>query len=409
MNTQLFIDSKAPESYNQGCWLDLSQRLAWLLKRELNASCGDPYFYFNSLQAPCFIDTNIELNVLFSGDYYHGEQFVTRYIEKCYWVIYKCEVNNITYFFVMCIDDFSEEIMSYHSSQPRLYNKRQLVAQRKQIETYLIDVEQQGEKCTYLAPYRLPNTVATSNAVYAQLSEKNTAQGQKTKMQPRHVNLYANKLAYQLPLSLLKSLLPGVITNKEGRKMWDQEQYIKAWGIASSAHNTQFMQGSVAGSKIPYINHISLVTMEVMSAIAQSQTEKESLYQPITDPDLAVVCALLHDTIEDTEVTFDDIIESFDETIAQGVLALTKNTNLPTKREQMLDSLARIKAQPLEISMVKLADRITNLQPPPHYWSKEKINNYREEATLILEELGNANEYLAHRLANKIEAYQQYC
>ena len=56
-----------------------------------------------------------------------------------------------------------------------------------------------------------------------------------------------------------------------------------------------------------------------------------------------------------------------------------------------------------------MADRITNLQPPPHYWTKEKINNYREEAQLILDTLGSANEYLAQRLADKIENYQQYC
>jgi (p)ppGpp synthase/HD superfamily hydrolase len=59
--------------------------------------------------------------------------------------------------------------------------------------------------------------------------------------------------------------------------------------------------------------------------------------------------------------------------------------------------------------MVKMADRITNLQPPPHYWTKEKINNYREEAQLILDELGKANEHLAKRLADKIQNYQQYC
>jgi (p)ppGpp synthase/HD superfamily hydrolase len=38
--------------------------------------------------------------------------------------------------------------------------------------------------------------------------------------------------------------------------------------------------------------------------------------------------------------------------------------------------------------MVKLADRITNLQPPPGYWDAEKIERYREEGRAILNELG---------------------
>ena len=75
----------------------------------------------------------------------------------------------------------------------------------------------------------------------------------------------------------------------------------------------------------------------------------------------------------------------------------------------MLDSLVRIQKQPLEISMVKMADRITNLQPPPAHWTKDKIRNYRDEAQLILETLGTKNEYLAQRLKEKIDNYQQYC
>lgn len=42
------------------------------------------------------------------------------------------------------------------------------------------------------------------------------------------------------------------------------------------------------------------------------------------------------------------------------------------KKLQMQDSLRRIKSQPREVWMVKMADRITNLQPPPGHWSEEK-------------------------------------
>ena len=81
---------------------------------------------------------------------------------------------------------------------------------------------------------------------------------------------------------------------------------------------------------------------------------------------------------------------------------------MPSKVEQINDSIERIRKQPKEIWMVKLSDRITNLQHPPKNWDKEKITKYGDEAILILENLGKANQYLAGRLKIKIAEYRQY-
>ncbi len=180
-------------------------------------------------------------------------------------------------------------------------------------------------------------------------------------------------------------------------KIWDQDKYIAACNYASVAHKGQL----VPGTELPYINHIANVAMEVMSAIAISSAVK--------NPDISVQCALLHDTIEDTEITYDMLLERFGEKIASGVQSLTKDKKLESKQEQMADSLGRIMEQPLEVWMVKLADRITNLQPPPSHWTKEKTIRYREEAKKILGVLGSCDAYLASRLQNKIESYRAYC
>ncbi len=177
---------------------------------------------------------------------------------------------------------------------------------------------------------------------------------------------------------------------------WNQDTYIKAWNYASAAHDGQL----VPGTNIPYINHIGLVAMEAMGAIAQSDE--------ISSPDLLVLCALLHDTIEDTEISFEGLEKEFGSNVARGVMALSKNKNFPTKEEQMADSLHRIKNEPKEIWMVKLSDRITNLQPPPKHWNKAKITKYKNEAIAILKELGEANNFLAVRLGHKIDEYQKY-
>jgi (p)ppGpp synthase/HD superfamily hydrolase len=128
---------------------------------------------------------------------------------------------------------------------------------------------------------------------------------------------------------------------------------------------------------------------------------------PDADGDLAIQCAVLHDIIEDTNATYDLVAESFGKAVADGVMALSKDLTLP-KIEQMADSLRRIRKQPREIWMVKMADRIANLDPPPHYWDDAKIEAYRQEAIAIHDALHTANAALANRLQEKIEQYTHF-
>lgn len=175
---------------------------------------------------------------------------------------------------------------------------------------------------------------------------------------------------------------------------WSPDRYLSAWNFAAAAHGDQ----KVPGSDIPYINHIGSVAMEVMNAVARSD-------RGVLDPNLAVQCALLHDVIEDSSVGIEEIRDRFGAAVADGVLALTKDLSIP-KKDQMRESLERIAQQPYEVWMVKMADRITNLQPPPPHWSMAKTRAYREEARLILERLGHANPTLATRLEEKILHYE---
>lgn len=175
---------------------------------------------------------------------------------------------------------------------------------------------------------------------------------------------------------------------------WSQDKYNKAWRFAALAHTK--VDQRVPGTDLPYILHIGSVAMEVIAALS---------IEKVVNPDLAIQCALLHDVIEDTEATYEDILANFGEDVAQGVKALSKDIKLPDKHTMMKDSLRRIKEQPKEVWMVKMADRITNLQPPPEHWSKGKIEVYREEARLIHDELKEGSKYLAERLFQKISAY----
>jgi (p)ppGpp synthase/HD superfamily hydrolase len=175
---------------------------------------------------------------------------------------------------------------------------------------------------------------------------------------------------------------------------WTQDLYLRAFHIAASAHRWQLYPGT----SIPYILHLSFVSMEIMAAAAAGES---------FDADLALQCALLHDTLEDTRLRYEQIVEKFGDAVAVGVLALTVNKRLP-RDEQMPECLVRIKQQPREIWMVKLADRITNLQPPPRHWSKGRIRDYHLEAGVILDALHEASPFLADRLRLKITEYVAY-
>jgi len=167
--------------------------------------------------------------------------------------------------------------------------------------------------------------------------------------------------------------------------------------FAAEAHRRQ----TVPGTDLPYILHLAGVAAEVMVALAR---EPSSHF----DSDLAIACAFLHDTLEDTPVSYTQLEARFGSAIADGVQALTKNPTLPGKEARMRDSLERIRQQGPEIALVKLADRIVNLQPPPAHWSLEKRQLYREEAIVILDALRGVEPYLENRLEEKIEAYRQF-
>lgn len=172
---------------------------------------------------------------------------------------------------------------------------------------------------------------------------------------------------------------------------WNQDLYVRALDFAEELHRSQ----KVPGTDRPYVTHLAKVSMEVMAAL---------FHHPDAHADLAVACAILHDAIEDTEATFELIHEVFGSEVAAGVSALTKDYRIP-KEDQMRDSLDRILQQPSEIAMVKLADRITNLAPPPAHWNKAKCLAYQAEAGIILQRLGHASSFLAQRLQSRIDTY----
>ncbi len=178
--------------------------------------------------------------------------------------------------------------------------------------------------------------------------------------------------------------------------VWSEELSEQAWHFACRAHGGQQM----SGHPLPFVYHVGQVAMEVMWSLARGSD--------VRDADLAVQAAFLHDILERTPCTFEELTARFGTKVAEGVLALTKNAKLPRKAAQMEDSLARIARQPKEIWMVKMADRISKLMAPPPDWTGQRIREYGAEAKMIHERLHEADRLLADRLLARIGAYRLF-
>jgi (p)ppGpp synthase/HD superfamily hydrolase len=99
--------------------------------------------------------------------------------------------------------------------------------------------------------------------------------------------------------------------------------------------------------KTPYVAHCFRVAMIVRHEFACEDED-------------AISIALLHDVIEDTPADYDDVLEGFGKTVADGVAALSKDMRLPEpEREPAYDQ--QIERADWRARLVKLADTIDNL------------------------------------------------
>lgn len=96
--------------------------------------------------------------------------------------------------------------------------------------------------------------------------------------------------------------------------------------------------------------------------------------------DLAVIqAALLHDTVEDTDTTLDEIKEHFGDEVARIVDEVTDDKSLP-KMERKRLQIEHAPHASHKAKLVKLADKLYNLRDlqraTPTGWSNERIQEY---------------------------------
>lgn len=141
-------------------------------------------------------------------------------------------------------------------------------------------------------------------------------------------------------------------------------------------------------TKDPYINH-PIGVANLIATIGQ-----------ITD--VNVLCAaLLHDTIEDTKTTKEEISLLFGKTIADTVSQVTDDKSL-TKIERKKLQIQHAKEISHEAKLVKLGDKLHNLssmlKDSPSDWSVEIIQGYFTWAKHVVDNLRGTNSHLEKEL-----------
>lgn len=122
------------------------------------------------------------------------------------------------------------------------------------------------------------------------------------------------------------------------------------------AHSLKNHEGQVRSSGEPYIIH----PIAVCQILADMRMDLDT-----------IVTGILHDTVEDTDTTLEDIKKGFGETVAQLVDGVTKLSRITfkTNHEKQAENFRKMvlaMAKDLRVIIVKLADRTHNMRTLQH-------------------------------------------
>jgi GTP diphosphokinase / guanosine-3',5'-bis(diphosphate) 3'-diphosphatase len=171
---------------------------------------------------------------------------------------------------------------------------------------------------------------------------------------------------------MLENLLQKI---KENCNNIDTDMINKAYDLANDAHKNQKRE-----SGEPYVTH----PIDVAIILAEMGMDTST-----------IAAGLLHDVIEDTDYTYENIQEIFNEEIANLVQGVTKlgKIEYKTKEEQQADNVRKMllaMAKDIRVIIIKLADRLHNLRTLK-YMPKDKQKQKAKETLDIYAPL-------AHRL-----------
>lgn len=161
----------------------------------------------------------------------------------------------------------------------------------------------------------------------------------------------------------------------------DLNLLLRALRFSAEKHTVQRRKSA---QKIPYINH-PIEVAETLNTVGN-----------ITDATV-LSAALLHDTVEDTDTTLDELCDLFGQVVADLVAEVTDDKSLPPK-ERKQQQIIHAASASHGAKQIKIADKICNIKDithaPPVGWSLERKHAYLQWSQDVMVGLRGANPAL---------------
>ena len=174
--------------------------------------------------------------------------------------------------------------------------------------------------------------------------------------------------------------------NRESSPSGDLKRLLQAVSFAAEKHRLQRRKDRDAS---PYINH-PIALASLLTTVGG------------VDDVVVLQAALLHDTVEDTDTSYEELTQHFGRRVADVVMEVTDDKNLEKSRRKALQ-IEHAPHASREAALVKLADKICNLRDvvssPPDRWALERRQEYFDWAQQVVEGLPRVSEPL-------LEAFQ---
>jgi (p)ppGpp synthase/HD superfamily hydrolase len=163
--------------------------------------------------------------------------------------------------------------------------------------------------------------------------------------------------------------------------MTDLQDVLQAAAFAARKHRLQKRKDADAS---PYINH----PLEVAAILAGEGG--------VTDV-LTLVAAVLHDTLEDTETTPDELATTFGPTIRDLVQEVTDDKRLLKAERKALQAAGATHLTD-RAKLIRIADKIANIRDvthhPPAHWDLDRRRGYLDWTEIVVAGCRGANPHL---------------
>jgi len=158
---------------------------------------------------------------------------------------------------------------------------------------------------------------------------------------------------------------------------------LKALNFSATKHRHQRRKDTASS---PYINHPIEVAHTLWTVGGVHDV-------------IVLTAAILHDTLEDTDATPEEIRSGFGDDVLELVQEVSDDKSLP-KQERKQKQITHSPGLSLGAKQLKLADKICNVRDiayaPPGHWPRERRIDYLQWAEAVIEGLRGANGPLEH-------------